>query len=144
MFGYTWTFVRNWLIVLAVLVTGATVAFGYNSIDGSFNLFVGFGAVIELLGGLPTVGALLIITGILVAAFFGFRHIARTDYKSRANAIGIVGTLILLGAAFISFSWIKFDDSFWPTLGALVFTLVLVTAATAIVTHRTKKVNTAS
>jgi len=142
MFGYNKkTFIINWFVVLVVLLIGAGSAFGYNSLDGSFDLFAGLGVIGEMFGGIASLGA---IAGVLVAAAIivgGLIYMGKMDYTGKPGLFAfhvVLGFAVVAAAVFIGGSWIVVPADGWIALGLGLGTLILVTAATAIVTHRTK------
>ena len=142
MFGYNKkTFIINWLIILAVLLIGAGSAFGYNSLDGSFDLFAGLGVIGEMFGGMASLGA---IAGVLVAAAVivgGLIYMGKKDYTGKTGLFAFhvaLGFAVVATAAFVGIKWIVWPTDGWISLGLGLGALIIVTSATAIVTHRTK------
>jgi hypothetical protein len=144
MFGYKMRkFAFNWVVVLLVLVIGASAALGYNSITRSLDLFAGFGALGSLFGGLPTLGGILVVLLGLAAVTWLFIHMTKTNYddnKNRQVLHIVVALAVIVAALFIGVGWIEVTSEFWPTVGTIIAILVVVTGATALVTDRTKKV----
>jgi len=142
MFGYEKKkFFINWLIVLAVLLVGAASAFGYNSLKGTFDLFAGIGVIGEMFGGIASLGAIagvILAVGIIVG---GLIYMGRKDYTGKTGLFAfhvILGFAVVAAAAFIGIRWIVWPTDGWTSLGLGLGALILVTAATAAVTHRTK------
>lgn len=141
-------FIINWIVILLVLVTGAAAFTGYNSIDGSFDLFAGFGVVGEMFGGIASLGALAGVIVALAIIVLGLVYIAKKDY-SQNNGLLIVhiilGLAVVIGAAYVGIKWIVLPADGWAALGIALAVLLFTGIATAIVTHRnTETVFTAS
>lgn len=144
MFGYNVKkFIINWVIVLLILVIGASFALGYNSLTGAMDPIAGFNALSSLFGGLPSLGGLLAVMVALAGVAYLLYYMTKTNYETRKGAqwlhIGII-VAVLLMALFVGVGWIDISDDFWPTIGTIVGVVVIVTAATAVVTHRTQRV----
>lgn len=141
MFGYTTRqFIINWLGLLLASVVGMAFALGSNSLTGDRNLITGFGLIGDLFGGWAAVGGPLLILLIVIVAFFGQRHIAKSDYKQKANIIGLGSVVVLAAVAFIGVNWIVINEQTLPALGGLLLLVVIVTVLAALITPRTKKV----
>lgn len=146
MFGYKIRkFAYNWVIVLLVLVIGSAAVLGYNSITGSFDLFTGLGTLGGMFGGLPSLGGLLLVLAAIAAVVYLLIHMTKSNYKDRqgAQALHIILIVGVIGAAlFIGTEWINIQAGFWPMVGTIIVIVALVTGATALITDRTKKVQT--
>jgi hypothetical protein len=144
MFGYSIKrFILNWFIVTAVLVIGAASILGYNSIKGSFDFFTGLGELGELFGGWAMLGAILVVVVAVGAFALGLYYLTKTDYAGRpAKQIAhiVIGLVIIGVAVGVGLRWIEFPDDDGTMIGVLIGAIIVVTVATLLVTHRTKKV----
>lgn len=128
-------FIATWLSVALVLVIGAAGALGYNSISNSFSLIDGFSALGDMFGGLLNVAGILLLFAVVIAVFFGGRHIAKSSLGNKANHIGFASVAVLLVAAFIGINWITIDRTLW----VLVVIILVVTVASMVIMRTSKK-----
>jgi len=133
------TFIRNWIVVLLVFVIGASAFAGYNSINGSFDLFAGFGAVGELVGGIASLGAFLVVIIALAIIVSGMLYVAKKDYTGSNGLLAfhvIIGLAVVIIAGFVGFRWIELPEDGWSYLAPVLGTLIFTGIAAAIVTPR--------
>lgn len=144
MFGYTIKrFIVNWISTLALVAIVASFVLGYNSLANSFDPFAGFNALGDMFGGLASLGgiALVIVAAALIG--LGIVYVARHDFAGKPGklvAVVVFAMAIPFVAAIIGFDWININEDFWPTLWTIVGLVVLVTAFTAWITPRSKKI----
>jgi len=134
-------FLTNWLVVFAVLLLGASTAFGYNSLRGDVDVFGGLSTIGEMFGGLSSLGALV---GALVALAIiagGLVYMGKANYTGKSGKFifhVVLGVAVVAVAAFVGFNWFVWPNDGWTSLGLGLGALLAVTGATALVTNRTK------
>lgn len=149
MFGYDRkSFFRTWIVALLLLVIGAVAYASYNSITHTFDFSAGIGAIGDMLGGLTSLFGLVVGIAVIAAVVWAVHFFTKTHYedeKKRRSHVAIGSALIIVAvfvmASAVANQWIKLDDSFWINVGIFLGAIVIVTAATAVILPRAKKVD---
>lgn len=122
-----------WLLVLLTLVVGGIAALGFNTLDGSVDLVVGFNTLADMFGGLTSLGGIALVIVALVALVAGQNYVINGDFSGRPGmkvAILIATVAIPIAAAIVGLSWVNLGENYMSSLVILLVAVVFTTLVT--------------
>lgn len=122
-----------WLLVLLTLVVGGIAALGFNTLDGSVDLVVGFNTLADMFGGLTSLGGIALVIVALVALVAGQSYVINGDFSGRPGmkvVILIATVAIPIAAAIIGLSWVNLGENYVSSLVILLVAVVFTTLVT--------------
>jgi hypothetical protein len=115
---------RNWLLVLFIILLGFVTGAGWDTLDNSPNFTSGFNTLVNTFGGITSFGALVGAVLIVGGFLWGVRYMIKTDFtghKVRGWLFSIGTIVAIIFAGMIGWSWFRLPSGTgWTTLSFLM------------------------